>query len=194
MVGDEAQLYRSLAGRLERIVGRQVSAPPDVIEDACHHAWAKFFNHSEEVRREAALTWLLTTAVRQAWKLDRQERRELSLEAASDRIGELPIRSRLPGPVEQAEIREDIRRLGDLPERQQRLVWLRAAGLSYVEMAAYTGDSVRTVRRQILRATEHMRRLQHETPEREAAMEARQAAPQASRARPRPVLERGLER
>jgi DNA-binding CsgD family transcriptional regulator len=46
--------------------------------------------------------------------------------------------------------------------RQQRLVWLQAAGLSYVEMAAYTGDSVRTVERQVLRAAERVRQLRDE--------------------------------
>ena len=39
MIGDEAQLYRSFATRLEQTVGIRVHAPREVIEDACHHAW-----------------------------------------------------------------------------------------------------------------------------------------------------------
>jgi RNA polymerase sigma factor (sigma-70 family) len=42
--------------------------------------------------------------------------------------------------------------VGRLPERQQRLVWMHAAGLTYVEMAGRTGESRRTVERQLLRA------------------------------------------
>ena len=194
MVGDEAQLYHSLAGRLEQIVRKEVHAPREVIEDACHHAWTKLFNHSERVNRDAALSWLATTAVRHAWKLDRREHRELSLEAAAEQLGELPIPSRLPGPAERLELREHLRQLRELPERQQRLVWLRAAGLSYVEMATYTGDSVRTVARQIGRATERMRELQREPSERELRAEPNGIVVDGPGRRPHAIDERGVER
>jgi RNA polymerase sigma factor (sigma-70 family) len=194
MVGDEAQLYDSLATRLEQIVRKEVRAPREVIEDACHHAWTKLFNHSEQVDRGAALNWLATTAIRQAWKLDRRERRELSLEAAAEDVGELPIPSRLPGPVEHLEFREHLGQLRDLPQRQQRLIWLRAAGLSYVEMAAYTGDSVRTVERQVLRATARMRSLHTRTPQRELQAESGRTAINGPSGRYPSIDERGLER
>jgi hypothetical protein len=45
MIGDEAQLYRALAPRVEQIVRMEVHAPREVIEDACHHAWTKRINH-----------------------------------------------------------------------------------------------------------------------------------------------------
>jgi RNA polymerase sigma factor (sigma-70 family) len=194
MVGDEAQLYHSLAVRLEQIVRREVRAPREVIEDACHHAWTKLFNHSEQIKRDTALSWLATTAVRHAWKLDRRERRELSLEAAADELGELPIPSRLPGPPERVEAREQLSQLRQLPERQQRLIWLRAAGLSYVEMAAYTGDSVRTVERQILRATERVKEFHRERSERELDPERQSIVVNGPGRRLRAVDERGLER
>lgn len=167
MVGDEAQLYRSLAPRLERIVRAEVRAPREVIEDACHHAWTKLINHSESVSRDAALSWLTKTAIREAWKLNLRERRELSLDATAEDVGELPVASQLLGPAEQLELREQLGKLVELPERQQRLVWLRAAGLTYVEMAAYTGDTVRTVERQVLRATERVRAMYNEPATRE---------------------------
>ena len=160
MLGDEAQLYRSLAAKLERTVRVQVHAPREVIEDACHHAWTQLINHGDGVNREAAFSWLATTAVRHAWKLNRRERRELSLEAAADEFGELPILSTTPGPPERLEFREQLGRLEELPERQRRFIWLQAAGLTYIEMAAYTGDTIRTVDRQIARATERIRRLE----------------------------------
>ena len=194
MLGDEAQLYRSLATRLERTVRVQVHAPREVIEDACHHAWTQLINHGDGVDRDTAFSWLATTAVRHAWKLNRRERRELSLEATADELGELPIASPAPGPAERFEFREQLGHLAELPERQRRFIWLQAAGLTYVEMAAYTGDTVRTVDRQIARATERIRRLETD----------RLYAQQVERTRPdsgRPVTERqrsreeqGLER
>jgi RNA polymerase sigma factor (sigma-70 family) len=159
VVGDEAQLYRSLAGRLETIVRHQVRAPREVVEDACHHAWTKLINHSERIERGAALTWLVRTALREAWRLERREHRDLSLEAETELAGRLPPASRAPGPAEHAELRDRLASLDALPERQRRLLWLRAAGLSYIEMSAYTGDSLRTVERQISRATQRMRGL-----------------------------------
>ena len=51
--------------------------------------------------------------------------------------------------VEQRARLESIR---TLPERQQRLVWLQGLGLTYTEMAGQTGETRRTVERQLLRA------------------------------------------
>src|SRR5205823_1657156 len=135
-----------------------VHTSPEVVEDACHHAWTKLINQGDDVNRDAALVWLARTAIREAWKLDRRERRELSLDGALEEQGEPALPARLPDPAERAEQRERLRELSRLSERQRRLVWLRAAGLSYVEMAAFTGDSVRTVERQVLRASRSLRR------------------------------------
>jgi DNA-directed RNA polymerase specialized sigma24 family protein len=48
--------------------------------------------------------------------------------------------------------RERLRMIGELPVRQQRLVWLHGLGFSYAEMAVATGESRRTIERQLLRA------------------------------------------
>jgi RNA polymerase sigma factor (sigma-70 family) len=195
MIGDEAQLYRSLATRLEQTVRVRVHAPPEVIEDACHHAWTQLINQGEGVNRDAMFSWLATTAVRHAWKLNRRERRDLSLEAAAADVGELQVPNPSLGPPERLELREQLAQLADLPERQRRFIWLRAAGLTYVEMAAYTGDSLRTVDRQIARATERICQLEAERLHTERALDG----PRASSARQidqrrRSVEERGLER
>jgi len=195
MLGDEAQLYRSFAAQLERTVRNQVHAPREVIEDACHHAWTQLINHGDGVNRDAAFSWLATTALRHAWRLNRREHRELSLEAAAEKLGELPLTSPMPGPSQRLEFQEQLRELGDLSERQRRFIWLRAAGLSYVEMAAYTGDTVRTVERQIARASERMRQLETGRLVAEQTSERRHAgpAPQIDK-RQRSIQERGLER
>jgi RNA polymerase sigma factor (sigma-70 family) len=152
VIGDVDELYRRLAPRLRQIVRTNVRAPEPVVEDACQIAWSRLIRDSERVRREAALSWLATTAVREASKLSRRDRRELSLDAELERTGELPFPSSAPGPAEVVELRERLGEVRQLPERQQRLVWMHAAGLTYVEMADRTGDSRRTVERQLLRA------------------------------------------
>ena len=66
---------------------------------------------------------------------------------------ELPnSRSRLATPHELVERRERLREVQRLPERQQRVVWLHAIGLSYAEIALTEGCTRRTVDRQLLRA------------------------------------------
>ena len=79
---DVDELYRALAGRLERIVRFDVRAPEPVVEDACQFAWSRLVDHCDRVRRETALSWLATTAVREAVRLIRRQARELSLDAA----------------------------------------------------------------------------------------------------------------
>jgi DNA-directed RNA polymerase specialized sigma24 family protein len=48
--------------------------------------------------------------------------------------------------------------VAELPPRQRRLFALQIAGLSYAETSAVTGDSVRTVDRQLRRAHARVRR------------------------------------
>jgi RNA polymerase sigma factor (sigma-70 family) len=152
---DLAELYRDLARRLEQIVRADVRAPDPVVEDACQFAWSRLADHAGRVRRECALSWLATTATREARKLVRRDCRELSLDA--DQCPPAPIVT--AGPHEQLEARERLRYIALLPERQQRLLWLHALGLSYAEMALHTGYTLRTVERQLLRAKRSIREL-----------------------------------
>ncbi|HUO70262.1 MAG TPA: sigma-70 family RNA polymerase sigma factor [Solirubrobacteraceae bacterium] len=151
---DVAELYRAQSTRLEQIVRLDVRAPEPVVQDACQVAWSRLLRHAGQVRPDTALAWLATTAVREARRLNRRERRELSLEAEADLC-----RTAAPGPDELAARRERLGLIASLPERQQRLVWLHAFGLSYAEMASSTGCTVRTVERQLLRAKARLRAL-----------------------------------
>lgn len=150
--GDIEELYRRLSGRLERLVRRDVHAPEPVIEDACQFAWSRLVHHSDRVRRETALAWLAATAVHEAFKLLRRANRELSLDLTLEVAGDSAIHPRAPATEELFEQRERIAGIGRLPQRQQRLLWLQALGLSYAEMAVHEGSSVRTVERQLQRA------------------------------------------
>jgi RNA polymerase sigma factor (sigma-70 family) len=160
MVGDEADLYRMLAPRVHAVVRRQISGSEQLVEDACHTAWVKFIERSEQIDRHATLTWLVRTAIRDAYKLSHREHRNLSLDAPAGAFGE-PSAGAYADPVTHAEHRERLALTQQLRERQHRLLWLQASGLSYTEIAAGTGDSQRTVERQLLRAHSHLRRLDH---------------------------------
>jgi RNA polymerase sigma factor (sigma-70 family) len=152
-VDDVDELYRRLAARLERIVRSDVRASDAVIDDACQFAWACLVGHCERVRREAALSWLATTAVREALRLLRRDGRALSLEATFEGAGDAPAPAALaPGPDEVVERLERLEGIRALPARQQRLLWLQGFGLSYAEMARHEACTTRTVERQLLRA------------------------------------------
>jgi RNA polymerase sigma factor (sigma-70 family) len=148
---DIGELYAALAARLEQIVRLDVRAPDALIEDACQVAWCRLLHHSQRVHRETVMAWLARTAVREAFRLSRRARREDPLEVAIEQGRELIGPSTATTPQELIEGRERLRELSRLPERQQRVVWLRAFGLSYVEMAAHEGCTPRTVERQLLR-------------------------------------------
>ena len=148
---DIAVLYTALAPNLERIVRLDVQASDQVIEDACQFAWARLVAHADCLRGSGTLTWLAKTAIREAFKLSRRDRRELSLEHALETDGDV-LGPPGPAPDELIQAREQLASISLLPERQQRLLWLQGLGLSYREMAAHVHCSERTIERQLLRA------------------------------------------
>jgi RNA polymerase sigma factor (sigma-70 family) len=156
---DVAELYASHAVRVRRLVRLSVQAPDTVIEDACQVAWMRLVRHRARVRRDTATRWLVRVAVNEALKLLRHGAREVSLDALVEEVGSAPLAA--PDLMEDlAERRAQLESIGGLPARQQRLVWLQALGFSYAEMAGETGDSNRTVERQLLRAKRTLARLQ----------------------------------
>jgi RNA polymerase sigma factor (sigma-70 family) len=154
---DVARLYRRLSRRLEQVVGYEVTAPEATIEDACQVAWIRLVHRAHRVEADAAFSWLLHTATHEALKLIRRSGREVSLDELLERAGEIPLGLEAPGPDALFDHRARIAALGALAPRQRRLVWLQAAGLSYDEIATATGDSLRTVERQLLRARRRLR-------------------------------------
>jgi RNA polymerase sigma factor (sigma-70 family) len=134
-----------------------VRASDAVIQDACQVAWCRLLHHGDRVCRETVMAWLARTAVHEAFRLARRDRRDLSLNAALEG-GEEPAWATAPGtPEQQLEHRERIAQLRQLPERQQRVVWLQAFGLSYIEMAVHEGCTRRTVERHLVRARAALR-------------------------------------
>ena len=153
------RLYRAYATRLTGLVRLDPRVCGAVVDDACQTAWVKLALHRECVLDEHALSWLATTALRDARRLTARNARNVSLEQCLEESVGIP-----PGPEEQepyevvsARLRvEELRRL---PRRQQRLVWLRALGCNAEEMAALSGSTGRTVHRQLHRADRRLRAI-----------------------------------
>lgn len=149
--GDVEVLYRARAGYLQRLVALDTSAGDDVIEDACQHAWSSVLAHREGVEGCGAFAWLARTAVREAWRLIRRDGCWEAIEGAVERPS--------AAPDEVVELRDRLHQLRRLPPRQQRLLWLQGAGLSYTEMALHEAVTRRTVERQLLRGRQAARAL-----------------------------------
>jgi RNA polymerase sigma factor (sigma-70 family) len=147
-------LYPRWSRVVEAVVSRNVSAPVDVVEEACQVAWSRLHAHRDRVRPATALGWLCTTATREALRIlqGHARRSEVPLEDELTLAAVIELPSRLPEPEQAIVLRERLAEVRALPDRQRRVVWLQAMGYDYAEIAAQTGDSRRTVERQLLRA------------------------------------------
>lgn len=147
-------LFRAHQERLVRAVGATVHTSKEVVEDACSFAWMQLLRTEPEIG-ETIGAWLRTVAVREAIRLDRLGRRGVSIEdAPSANL----IDRRQSTPEQRTAWREQLAEVARLPKRQRDVIAMQAAGLSYEEIAAATGDSRRTVERQLMRAKRQTRR------------------------------------
>lgn len=150
---DVGALYADRAGDVRRLVRHDVRAPQPVIEDACQEAWTRLLPRASGLPPERAFAWLVTTAIREVFRMCRRELRDASLEELAE--AGTPLGT-YDDPTDARLLLHDLARL---PERQQRLVWLQAAGFSYDEMAERVGASYRTVDRQLTRVRPRLREL-----------------------------------
>jgi RNA polymerase sigma factor (sigma-70 family) len=155
---DVAQLYPLLNRKLARIVISEITAPDQLVEEACQIAWSRLLLHAHRIEPIAVLSWLANTAKHETVRLLVRRQRDLSLDELLDAGAELEL-PQTPSLEELFGQRERIRAAWHLNTRQRRALWLRAAGLSHDEIAAVTGDSRRTVERHLQRARHSVRRL-----------------------------------
>lgn len=157
--GDEQGLFVNLSRRLVRSVGRAVSAPETVVEEACAFAWQRLVE-CQPRRSERIFAWLRTVAIREAWRLARRERVCLRLDEPA-REGAMALHELIADRRSSLDVRLEavaaLELVASLPPRQRRLLSLQLAGFSYAETASITGDSLRTVDRQLQRAHRRMR-------------------------------------
>lgn len=164
--GDEGDLYRELQPRVRRLVARNVNTDPETIDDACQRAWMILMRRQPD--RERVSNWLIKVAIREAIHLDRARRRErpassLRRPHMKDETGSEDLLDLIHDPrldIEQRlELDAALACLAELPPRKRRIYALRMLGLTYAEVAEQTGDTARTVERQMLRA-KHIVELQ----------------------------------
>jgi RNA polymerase sigma factor (sigma-70 family) len=150
---DVEKAYRAFAGPLQWLVRTDVGgASEGVIEDACQSAWARLLDHAARVSHDRVLSWLATTARREALRLSRVDERDSSLDFELEAEGEQHSWGAGALPAHLAEQRAQLAVIATLPERQRRVLWLSILGLSRAEIARDTGWTERTVERQLLRA------------------------------------------
>jgi RNA polymerase sigma-70 factor (ECF subfamily) len=154
-------LYERHAETVLRTVGRRVSAPQAVVEDACQTAWLRLCACDDvALDARAAVKWLVITATRESWR-HTSRRRDVPMggwlpEGDAPELAE-PAGD-APDPLVIAAERDDVRRrLAALTVRERKFLTLQASGLSYEEISARLGVTVRTVERQILRGRRKLR-------------------------------------
>lgn len=154
---ETAALYRRYEGRLRAWLGARVSAPPALLDDACAGAWLILLV-AEPERGEHILGWLRTTALHEAYRLLRLQRREPAAELADDRPAFVPEgRDDLETALE---ARRALRALASLGERQRRYRAWQLGGHSYREIQALAGGATYTnVNKHLTRAREGLRQL-----------------------------------
>ena len=148
------QLYADLAPQLRRILGMNLQAPDWLLDDACQMAWEALLLHSEPVARAQVLGWLATTARRKALRLLKRAQAELCLDASEHAEAIFGVS---PDPHQSAEFWERLGQVRRLSRRQQRIVWMQSLGFEYAEIAAETGETRRSVERQLLSARRRLK-------------------------------------
>jgi RNA polymerase sigma factor (sigma-70 family) len=150
-------IYSELAPQLERIVMRNLGLSDAVLEEACQFAWGQLALRQPKVAPGHELGWLATTAIRAALRLMRAGRGEASLDDEEQRQHLAELGAVVPGPEAAIEVRARLAAVLQLPVRQRRMVLMHGFGYGYREIADRTGDSRRTVERQLHRAMQHLR-------------------------------------
>ena len=143
------ELFARYHQLLRRTVRAVVNTSDENVEDACMFAWTKFLSWELE-HTDVAYSWLTTVAIREAVKLDRCSRRTYPLVTEEgDVIDVVDPKDQLQLTRLLAEVGDVVRAAG-LSPRQTHILGLQVLGLGYDEIAAQTGDTKRTIERQIV--------------------------------------------
>ncbi len=160
--GDEEELFRRHHRPLVRAVARSVNASQELIEDACQGAWLVLLRLQPE-RTPALFAWLRTVAVHEAYRLSRQEWRDVRLEDLGGDQGWEPLLGAAQPLDDLLEARRALATLASLPDRQREDLTLVIGGYSYREIAqrAASGTrSINNVNKRLTKARARIRRLE----------------------------------
>jgi DNA-directed RNA polymerase specialized sigma24 family protein len=149
------ELFAEHATELRAAVRAAVHTSEANVDDACAFAWLQLVRYQPQRDGNGAVfPWLLTAATREAVKLDRRARRWADLQQLAEAAVGLS-----PHTIRLAHHDRLVARPPDDPGQRLdgRLELLRAMGYTRNEMAAMTGDSCRTVDRQLTRGRRKLR-------------------------------------
>lgn len=166
--------YAMHAERLHRMVERS-SAPEhrDLAQDACSFAWQKLVVRNDIAigPDERYLGWLFTVARHEHWRLVRESRRELSLDATQN-PDDTTDRSSLASGLRSlgdlhasAEQLEQLQLLAELPPARRQALLLLGAGHSYAEIGSLMGLTQTQVNRYLAEGRKKIRDLDRQRSE-----------------------------
>jgi RNA polymerase sigma factor (sigma-70 family) len=149
------ELFAGYHDVIRRHVQRVVNTSAQNIEDACMFAWTKFLSVEHDEIKDVC-SWLATVAIHEAFKLDRRARRTRPLVTREDEVVHIADpHDELAAALLLADAGDVVKAAG-LSARQARILGLHAAGFTYEEISAQTGDSRRTIERQLLGARDKL--------------------------------------
>jgi DNA-directed RNA polymerase specialized sigma24 family protein len=121
------------------MVRHLVTTSPDIVDDACNYAWMEFIRCQPDRDRNWR-AWLVTTAQREAWKLDGKERGHVGFEVDGSREG-LAREPSEPRDVVaiRAELRFALEVFATVPERRREAKALWVTGFKYTEIQEQLG-------------------------------------------------------
>jgi RNA polymerase sigma factor (sigma-70 family) len=144
-----AAFYARKAAELQRAIRRAICGPDARVEDACSHAWLQLLRHPDVELSDRGFSWLYVVALHEGYRLGDRARREVAIDSTERLVG--------ADAIDRTLHRERVELVRALPARKRELVLLHAAGFTYPEIARITGNSLRTVERQLLRGKRALR-------------------------------------
>jgi DNA-directed RNA polymerase specialized sigma24 family protein len=140
-VGDEAELFRKFNPHFVRIMQRRTNAPREIVDDACAFAWQQFLQHQPDRDRNWR-AWLVTTAEREAWRLNGLEAGHASLSINDlERVGPAgwDVADDRNHAAIRLRLRDALEAFARLPDRRREIKALQITGFSYDEIAEMRG-------------------------------------------------------
>jgi len=161
--GDLAVVFSRYERRLRAWLRGRVTASPALVEDACASAWLILVT-KQPTCGERIFGWLCTTALHEAYRLLRLERREQPSELGAEQPAFVPPRRDDPETV--LEAKRALVALASLRERQRRYMAWQVGGYRYREMQQLAGGATYTnVNKYLTRAHARLRELADEASE-----------------------------
>ncbi len=185
---DESELFESFNHKLVGIIASRVHTSRANVDDACGFAWMQFVRYQPD-HDGAWRSWLITTAEREAWKLQREQNSAVRfIPEAEYRVRGGARETEWPwhDDSRRTEALEALEALSKVPDRRRRALELHVSGLSYDEIAGALGISRTRVNHLITEANAAIRQGREQVNGTRAPQSGRACGSRNSRAIRRP--------